>query len=106
MPQVTAGNTWNEIEAATKLYQMRQEQQHFTGLSFETISAFGPNGAVIHYRPQPDTNRLITTESLYLVDSGGQYKGETGWLTGKEGRSYRGRQREKEGGMEGGKKEG
>lgn len=78
MFQVAAGNAWNEIDAATKLYQMRQEQRHFTGLSFETISAFGPNGAVIHYSPQPDTNRPITNESLYLVDSGGQYKGEAG----------------------------
>lgn len=80
MLQVAAGNSWDEIQAATKLYELRQEQQHFTGISFETISAFGPNGAVIHYRPQPDTNRSITTESLYLVDSGGQYKGEAGWL--------------------------
>lgn len=83
MPQIVAGNDWDEITAATKLYQLRQEQRHFTGLSFETISAFGPNGAVIHYRPQPNTNRRITNESLYLVDSGGQYKGEAGWLVGQ-----------------------
>lgn len=73
-----AGNAWDEIQAATKLYQMRQEQRHFMGVSFDTISAFGPNGAVIHYRPRPDTKRQITADSLYLVDSGGQYKGEEG----------------------------
>ncbi|MPD03154.1 Xaa-Pro aminopeptidase 2 [Portunus trituberculatus] len=43
-------------------------------MSFETISAFGPNGAVIHYRPRQDTKLHITADNLYLVDSGGQYK--------------------------------
>ena len=71
-----AGNAWDEIEAATKLYELRQEQHDFMGVSFETISAFGPNGAVIHYRPRQDTKLHITADNLYLVDSGGQYKGE------------------------------
>lgn len=75
-PQIASGNAWDEIEAATKLEELRREQDHFMGLSFPTISAFGPNGAIIHYRPQPKTARDITADSLYLVDSGGQYKGK------------------------------
>lgn len=47
------------------------------GLSFPTMSAFGPNGAIIHYQPHPKTKRDITADSLYVVDSGGQYKGRT-----------------------------
>lgn len=45
------------------------------GNSFTTISAFGANGAVIHYQPKRETNLQITNQSLYLLDSGGQYKG-------------------------------
>lgn len=39
------------------LVHFRSEMQHFVGLSFETISAVGPNAAVIHYRPAKDTCR-------------------------------------------------
>lgn len=44
------------------------------GLSFDTISSSGPHGAIIHYKPEPETDRPITTKELYLCDSGGQYK--------------------------------
>ncbi|ROT63460.1 hypothetical protein C7M84_018672 [Penaeus vannamei] len=71
-PQIAAGNVWDEIEAATKLEELRREQDHFMGLSFPTMSAFGPNGAIIHYQPHPKTKRDITADSLYVVDSGGQ----------------------------------
>lgn len=43
------------------------------GLSFPTISASGPNGSVIHYHPEESTNRPITTDEIYLCDSGAQY---------------------------------
>nr|XP_027231947.1 xaa-Pro aminopeptidase 1-like [Penaeus vannamei] len=75
--EIAAGNVWDEIEAATKLEELRREQDHFMGLSFPTMSAFGPNGAIIHYQPHPKTKRDITADSLYVVDSGGQYKDGT-----------------------------
>lgn len=43
------------------------------GISFESISSSGPNGAVIHYAPSKATDRQITTSDIYLLDSGGQY---------------------------------
>lgn len=43
------------------------------GLSFPTISASGPNGSVIHYHPEESTKRQITTQEIYLCDSGAQY---------------------------------
>ena len=46
-------------------------------LSFPTISSSGPNGAVIHYRPLPETARPLSMQELYLCDSGGQYKDGT-----------------------------
>ena len=48
--------------------------EHFVGLSFPTISSSGPNGAIIHYRPEEETARTLNREELYLVDSGAQYK--------------------------------
>jgi len=39
------------------------------------IGGFGPNGAIIHYTTSEDTNVVIDTSSLLLVDSGGQYLG-------------------------------
>ena len=62
-----------EIEAAATLESLRRENDHFRGLSFDTISGTGPNGAIVHYRVGPKTNRRLEPGSLYLVDSGGQY---------------------------------
>jgi len=62
-----------EISAADKLELFRSEQEHYRGLSFDTISSAGPNGAIIHYKPKNETNRPVTDKELYLCDSGGQY---------------------------------
>ena len=63
-----------EISAAKELLKFRKAADSFIGLSFATISAFAENGAVIHYKPTQKTDKIITDESLYLLDSGGQYK--------------------------------
>jgi len=71
--QVTAGAHISETAAADKLFSFRQQQQNFVGLSFDTISASGPNGAIIHYRPHADTARMITRDEVFLCDSGAQF---------------------------------
>ncbi|MEK9847868.1 MAG: M24B family metallopeptidase, partial [Rhodospirillaceae bacterium] len=58
---------------AEKLYQFRAKDKKFRGLSFDTISAAGSNGAIVHYRANKKTNKNLTAGSLYLVDSGAQY---------------------------------
>ena len=63
----------DEIAASDRLAAFRAEGQNFRGLSFDTISGAGPNGAVVHYRAMPETKRRIERNSMYLVDSGGQY---------------------------------
>lgn len=63
----------DEISGADKLEEFRSKQDKFMGLSFSTISSSGPNGAIIHYHPMPETNRAITDKELYLCDSGAQY---------------------------------
>ncbi|XP_005097713.2 xaa-Pro aminopeptidase 1 [Aplysia californica] len=71
--EIEAGREWTEVSAAEELDKRRSQAEYARGLSFETISSYGPNGAVIHYRPSETTNRAITTDGLYLLDSGGQY---------------------------------
>jgi Xaa-Pro aminopeptidase len=70
-----------EVGAARKLLEFRQEQMFFKGQSFETISSFGPNGAIVHYTPQKDPEIKFKPRGLYLVDSGGQYLDGTTDLT-------------------------
>ena len=71
--QVLGVNNWTEISAAKLLSQYRLEQENSRGDSFGTISAYGANGAIIHYSATPDTEATLSTDSLYMVDSGGQY---------------------------------
>jgi Xaa-Pro aminopeptidase len=63
----------DELDAAARLHEFRQASGDLRDLSFDTISGAGPNGAVVHYRVTEETNRPIERDSLYLVDSGGQY---------------------------------
>ena len=50
-----------------------REQPDYVSLSFPTISSSGPNGAVIHYKPEVSTARSLSTQEIYLCDSGAQY---------------------------------
>ena len=45
----------------------------YKGPSFDTISSIGPNGAVIHYKPDKETALKLNNDEIYLLDSGGQY---------------------------------
>ena len=62
-----------ELSAAEKLFSFRQEMEHFLGNSFETIAAYGPHGAIIHYSATKETDLALEPKSFLLVDSGGQY---------------------------------
>ena len=62
-----------EISVADKLHNFRSEQSGFIEESFETISAYGPNGAIVHYAPTEETNADVKPEGFLLLDSGGQY---------------------------------
>src|SRR3954471_15912040 len=63
----------DELIAVEKLQQFRQACGDLRDTSFDTISGAGPNGAIVHYRVSEETNRPLEMNSLYLVDSGGQY---------------------------------
>ncbi len=62
-----------EISAQEKLLKFRKKNKTFYDLSFPTISGSGPNSAIIHYKADKKSNRLLRKGDVYLVDSGGQY---------------------------------
>ncbi|XP_038940400.1 xaa-Pro aminopeptidase 1 isoform X2 [Rattus norvegicus] len=76
IPKVPKGGV-TEISAADKAEEFRRQQADFVDLSFPTISSTGPNGAIIHYAPIPETNRTLSLDEVYLIDSGAQYKDGT-----------------------------
>ena len=63
----------SEIDIIEKLAEFRKKNTNYFGPSFDTICGSGPNGAIIHYRANSETNRIIKSGDLILIDSGGQY---------------------------------
>ena len=63
-----------ESGAARYLDHLRSLLPDFMGLSFPTISAYGPNAAMMHYEAVPGiSDAELRPEGMLLVDSGGQY---------------------------------
>ena len=62
-----------EIDVARALEGFRRDTNALLDISFESIVGSGPNGAIVHYRVNEDTNRVLDRDSVLLVDSGGQY---------------------------------
>lgn len=75
--EIASGNNWTELSAVYYLDSLRSQQNTSFGPSFETISAFGVHAAMPHYSPTGETDAVIDTSALYLVDSGGQYLGKS-----------------------------
>jgi Xaa-Pro aminopeptidase len=75
------GGKLREIAASDRLQALRQETGKLRDLSFDTISGAGPNGAIVHYRASEASQRTLEPGSLYLVDSGGQYRDGTTDIT-------------------------
>ncbi len=67
----------DEVTAAMKLEACRRESGQLTDISFDTISASGPNGAIVHYRATTEGKQPLKAGSLYLTDSGAQYRDAT-----------------------------
>lgn len=70
-----------ELSAAAQLRAYREETGLLRDLSFDTISAAGPHAAIPHYRVDEESNLPIEPNSVFLVDSGGQYADGTTDIT-------------------------
>ena len=66
-------DTITEISASDYLASLRQEQEGFLDLSFDTISGYAEHGAIVHYSATSETDIELKPEGLLLVDSGGHY---------------------------------
>lgn len=95
--QYTHGDQWTESLLAQQIDRPRYEQNLNRGLSFKTITAFGPNAAKPYYYPSNYSDAEITNKNLLLIDSGGQYLDGTtsiartihlGVATGEQKRAY------------------
>ena len=62
-----------EIEAKNKLEKFRKLNKDYLFPSFDTIAGTGSNGAIIHYRVNKKSNKVIKKNDIFLCDSGGQY---------------------------------
>lgn len=63
----------DEVSVAEKIDGLRAQQEGFIELSFPTISAYGTNGAIIHYGAQKETCAELKPEGMLMIDSGGHY---------------------------------
>lgn len=79
-PAVEKGGV-SELDVDHKLTELRCEDESFRGLSFATISAYGKNGAIVHYEPTEESNAPLQPEGFLLLDCGGQYTGGTTDIT-------------------------
>lgn len=77
---VPSGNITEKI-ASDKLLEFRKEGELFIEDSFDTISAYGSNAAMMHYSPDTGNNATLKEKGYYLVDSGGQYLNGTTDIT-------------------------
>ena len=71
----------DELGAVARLLAFREEGGELADTSFDTISGAGPNGAIVHYRVSEETNRRLEPGSVFLCDSGGQYREGTTDIT-------------------------
>ncbi len=72
--EVAAGRLHTEGELSDQLFQFRSAGELFQDLSFDTISAAAGNAAMCHYNhTNVEAASSLEINSLYLVDSGGQY---------------------------------
>mmetsp|Transcript_27874 Transcript_27874/g.28141 ORF Transcript_27874/g.28141 Transcript_27874/m.28141 type:complete len:609 (-) Transcript_27874:70-1896(-) len=62
-----------EYKVAGKIEEFRGRDPLHMSPSFGTIAGYGANGAMNHYIPHENTSAVIDTNTLLLLDSGGQY---------------------------------
>lgn len=77
----TNAGTTTELDAAQQLDQFRKDDPSYREESFPAISAAGAHGAIMHYRVTPETNQPVGADTLFLIDSGGQYPDGTTDIT-------------------------
>lgn len=63
----------DEVSAEEYLSSLREKQENYIEPSFGTISAYGSNGAIVHYSAKKGSCAALRPEGFLMVDSGGHY---------------------------------
>ncbi len=71
----------DEIKVRDRLEDFRRQNDAYSCASFDTISGFNENGAIVHYRVDKKSNLQFTKDGVLLLDSGGHYPGATTDIT-------------------------
>ncbi len=71
----------SELSLTDRLNHIRLEQENCLGPSFCPIIAYNEHAALPHYSATSDTDYVLGTDGILLVDSGGQYLGGTTDIT-------------------------
>ncbi|WP_439105937.1 aminopeptidase P family protein [Congregibacter sp.] len=79
--EVSNGRYHDEALVSDRLGEFRAQGEHFHELSFDSISASASNAAMCHYNHLDNSPAELIPNSLYLVDSGGQYSDGTTDIT-------------------------
>ena len=70
---IGAGEAMSELKASRKLEAFRAEVDGYRHVSFESIMGYGPDGALNHYSVDEETDKPVTMENIFLIDSGGNF---------------------------------
>jgi Xaa-Pro aminopeptidase len=62
-----------ELSASQMLHNFRAAQEGFVSESFATIAAYAEHGAIVHYEPTKESDKVLQNNGVFLLDSGGQY---------------------------------
>ncbi len=73
LKQNIKNQTITEAQAADVLEDFRKQQENFIEISFDTISAYQENAAMMHYHCDHESTKELNPQGFLLVDSGGQY---------------------------------
>ncbi|WP_066962273.1 aminopeptidase P family protein [Microbulbifer sp. Q7] len=73
LPDAVKREGFGELEAVQLLREKREQREGFTDDSFDSISGYQGNGAIVHYRVSPQSSLPMEARGIYLIDSGGQY---------------------------------
>lgn len=63
----------DEMSISDKVLELRQKQDLFVEVSFNSIVAFNENAALMHYQPTLEDHAKLQGNGFLLIDSGGQY---------------------------------
>ena len=67
-------NSLNSKSNASEIGSDDRDRNHYIGPSFEAMACTAINAATVEYVADPNTCAYITTDSMFMLDAGANYK--------------------------------